>query len=122
MVANSIESIINFLLKNGFNAYQQEQKPLDFNIQPFNRVIEFEVENKTYFIEWWINQSYLKLENSFSSPHIPFKFITVNRNSPNSKHKLQLCFYDEEQIGDKSSMFYNPMPFGSFKIPFNSKK
>jgi len=114
MKAETIEKIITFLNQNGFKATYEDSKD-----SRFNRVIEFEVESKKYYIEWWVNQCYLKLENVFSCPHIPFKFLDINLNSPNSTHKKQLCFYDEKVNGDTSSVFYNPRPFGCFKIPFN---
>ena len=118
MKAESIILIIDFFKKHNIDYVYK----VNGESNKFDRIIEFEIEGKTYFIEWWINQSYLKLENVFSSPHIPFKYILINTNSPNSIHKLQLCFFDELRDGDKSSMFYNPLPFGAFKIPFNIKK
>jgi hypothetical protein len=114
MKAESIEKIIEFLEKQGIKTkYEQSEGTY------FNRVIEFEIEDTVYFIEWWINQSYFKLKNEFSSPNLPFKHIAINPNSPTTKHKLQLCFFDEEPQGDKDSMFYSPIPFGCMKIPFN---
>lgn len=44
--------------------------------------------------------------------------MAINSNSPTTKHKLQLCFFDEEEHGDKDSIFYNLIPFGCMKIPF----
>lgn len=114
MKAESIEKIIEFLEKQGIKAKHEQHEGTNFN-----RVIEFEVENVTYYIEWWVNQSYFKLKNEFSSPNLPFKYISVNPNSPTSLHKLQLCFYDEPTQGDKESIFYNPIPFGCMKLPFN---
>ena len=115
MKAESIEKIIEFLEEQGIKTkYEQVEGN-------FNRVIEFEVENTIYYIEWWVNQSYLKFKNEFSSPNLPFRFIAINRNSPTNLHKLQLCFYDEPRQGDNTSMFYNEIPFGCFKIPYNAK-
>lgn len=117
MKADSIEKVVEFLEKQGIKTKYEEGED-----GVFNRVIEFEVENTTYFIEWWVNQSYFKLKNEFSTPHLPFKYISVNPNSPTKKHHDQLCFYDEEVVGDKNSMFYNPIPFGCMKLPFNKTK
>lgn len=114
MKAESIEKIIEFLESGGIKAkYEKGEAGV------FNRVIEFEVEGVTYFIEWWVNQCYFKLRNEFSSPVYPFKYIDINPNSPTTLHKLQLCFYDKMENGDISSMFYNHIPFGCMKIPFN---
>jgi hypothetical protein len=115
MKVETIEEIIKFLESKGIKTKYEISKAGEFN-----RVMEFEVEGVTYFIEWWVNQSYLKFNNEFSSTHIPFKFIEINPNSPNTKHRYQLCFYDLESAGNKESMFYNPIPFGCLKIPFNA--
>ena len=114
MKAESIEKIIEFLEKQGIKAKNEQKED-----GKYNRVIEFEVENTTYYIEWWVNQSYFKLKNEFSTPCFPFKYIAINTNSPTNLHKLQLCFYDEPTQGDKNSVFYSPIPFGCMKIPFN---
>jgi len=112
MKPNSTEEIIEYLssLKIESKLVQKEDE--------FSRVIEFKIEDNIYYIEWWINQSYLKFENKFSSPNLPFKFINVNSNSPTTLHDKQLCFYDlvKENRGD---FIYSEIPFGSFKIPFN---
>lgn len=105
----SIEKIIEFLNKQNIEATYEEGAP-----GVFNRVVEFEVEGRIYFIEWWKNQCYFKLENTFSSPKLPFKYINVNPYSPTTVHSLELCFYDVEQE-------INRIPFGSFKIPFNNE-
>lgn len=117
MKAESIELIIEFLEKQGIKTKYDVGEP-----GVFNRVIEFEVENSIYFIEWWVNQSYFKFKNEFSSPYFPFKYIAINTNSPTTMHHDQLCFYDEQNSGDKSSVFYSPIPFGCMKIPFNQPK
>jgi hypothetical protein len=117
MKAESIEKIVEYLEKQGIKTKYEQGEP-----GVFNRVIEFEVEGDIYFIEWWINQSYFKLRNEFSSPYLPFKYINVNPNSPTEKHRDQLCFYDLETSGDKSSMFYSPIPFGCMQLPFNRVK
>jgi hypothetical protein len=106
MKTESIEVIIDFLEKQNIKTFY---KPCDPGV--FNRTIEFQIESSTYYIEWWVNQCYLKLKNEFSSPNIPFKYIAVNEFSPNTIHKYQLCFFDISNNGDT--------PFGSFKIPFN---
>lgn len=103
----SIESIVEYLNKQNIKTSYSEGEP-----GVFNRVLSFEVEGKEYFIEWWKNQCYLKLENKFSSTNLPFKYISVNQYSPTTIHQLQLCFYDVEQEVGR-------IPFGSFKIPFN---
>ena len=114
MIAESIEKIIEFLESQGIKTkYEDSKAPV------FNRVIEFEIEGKVYFIEWWVNQSYFKLENKFSSPNMPFKHIYINPNSPTTNHRYQLCFYDIPNQNDIGSISYSPMPFGCFKIPFN---
>lgn len=117
MKAETIEEIIKFLENKGIKTKYEIPK---VGKGEFNRLIEFEVEGVTYFIEWWINQSYLKFKNEFGSPYLPFKFIEINPNSPTTSHRLQLCFYDLESAGDKQSKFYNPIPFGCLKIPFNA--
>ena len=114
MRADSIEKVVEFLEKQGIKTKYKQSEGTNFN-----RVIEFELENTIYFIEWWVNQSYFKLKNEFSAPYLPFKYIAINPNSPTEKHHDQLCFYDEPTQGDKNSMFYNPIPFGCMKLPFN---
>ena len=114
MKAESIEKIIEFLEKQGIKVKHEQHEGIKFN-----RIIEFEVENATYYIEWWVNQSYFKLKNEFSTPYLPFKFIEINPNCPTALHKFQLCFYDEEVTGDKDNMLYNPIPWGCMRIPFN---
>lgn len=116
MKASSIEEIIEFFKKCGIcTKYEIMEGRL-------NRIIEFEVENTTYFIEWWINQSYFKLKNNFNSPYLPFKYISVTSNSPTVEYHEQLCFYNEKRLNDKQSMFYDEIPFGCMRIPFNIKK
>lgn len=102
----SIESIIEYLNKQNIKTTYEDESGV------FNRVLSFEVEGREYFIEWWKNQCYLKLEDKFSSPNLPFKYIEVNPYSPTTIHQLQLCFYDVAQE-------LCVIPFGSFKIPFN---
>lgn len=114
MKADSIEKIIEFFEKHGINAKHEQHEGTNFN-----RIIEFEIEGATYYIEWWINQSYFKLKNEFSTPYLPFKYMAINRNSPTTKHNAQICFFDEPMQGDKESMFYSPIPFGCMKLPFN---
>ena len=114
MKTESIEQIIDYLNNQGIKARYEESRSTDFN-----RIIEFEIENETYYIEWWVNQSYLKFKNAFSVPYFPFKYIVVNNYSPTTEHKYQLCFYDEEVKKDKDSIFYNPIPFGCMRFPFN---
>ena len=114
--ANTFEVLQDFITKQGFTVTPAESG----SKAAFNRVLKIQLEDNVFFIEWWVNQSYLKLKDEHSAPHIPFKYVSVNRNSPNAKHKLQLCFFDELREGDKNSMFYNPLPFGAFKIPFNA--
>jgi hypothetical protein len=116
MKAENIEQIITFLKSCGIET-SNDQKP-----GVFNRVIEFEVEGTIYFIEWWINQSYLKFKNKFSAPYLPFKYIYINENYPTAEHSLQLCFFDELPQGNKENTFYSPIPFGCMKIPFNLPK
>lgn len=115
MTANSIEEIIAYLNKFGIKATNEQVED-----GSFNRVVEFEVEGRKFYIDWWANQSYLKLENEFSSPMMPFKFINVNSYSPTTLHKLQLCFYDCKKVNN-NDFVYNEIPFGAFKIPFNKK-
>jgi hypothetical protein len=113
MTADSIENVISYLVKLGIKAKNEQ------NIEgSLNRVIEFEIEGRVYFIEWWINQSYFKLVNEFSTPKMPFKFINVNDCSPTTLHKYELCFYDEKKA-NKNDFIYNEIPFGAFRIPFN---
>jgi hypothetical protein len=112
--AESIENILKCL-----NSANIKTNYTDLKDGRYNRIIEFEVEGIKYYIQWFVNQSYLKISNEHSCPHIPFRFIYINPNSPNSKHKYQLCFFDILESGDQASIFYNPCPFGSFKIPFN---
>lgn len=110
MKADSIEKIIEYLNKQGIKTKYE-------NIEgKLNRIIEFEILGVTYFIEWWVNQSYLKFINDFSVPHLPFKYIGVNPYLPTTKHKYQLCFYDEK-ITDE--VLVDRIPFGAMKIPFN---
>lgn len=107
LAIESIEDIIEFLNKRNIKTTYEEGEP-----GKFNRVLSFEVEGREYFIEWWTNQCYLKLEDKFSSTNLPFKYIEVNTYSPTSLHEYQLCFFDvREEVGR--------IPFGSFKIPFN---
>jgi hypothetical protein len=110
MKAESIEKIIEYLNKQGIKTkYEYIEGEL-------NRIIEFEIEGRIYFIEWWINQSYLKFINEFSVPNLPFKYIGVNHYLPTTKHKYQLCFYDEKAVDE---IIENGIPFGAMKIPFN---
>ena len=113
MKADSIENVISYLTKLGIKAKNEQNTE-----GRFNRVIEFEIEGRTFFIEWWVNQSYLKLVDEFSTPSMPFKFINVNGYSPTTLHKRHLCFYDEKKPYDNDFM-YNEIPFGAFRIPFN---
>lgn len=106
-----IEQIIKYLTNHNIKVKYEK---LDGN---FNRIIEFEIDGINYYIEWWINQSYLKLKNDFSVANLPFRYININPNSPTRKHKYQLCFYDIKNID--TGFLYNEIPFGSFKIPFN---
>jgi hypothetical protein len=115
--AESIEAVIEFLEAQGIKTKHGEGEH-GF----LNRIIEFEIEGSVYFIEWWINQSYFKLKNEFSTPYLPFKYMAINPNSPTENHHDQLCFYDVPTQGDNDSIFYNPIPFGCMKIPFNRKK
>ena len=115
MTADTIESIIEYLKEQGIQANYDKTNAGKLGL---NRVIEFEVEGTKYWIEWWLNQSYLKLKNGFSKPCVPFKYINVNHNSPTSEHKLHLCFYDEKEP-KKGQFLYNEIPFGSLRIPFN---
>lgn len=116
MKAESIEKVIEYLEKQGVKVKYEQ---LDGKL---NRIIEFEIGGNVYFIEWWINQSYLKFENKFSVASMPFKFIKINPNSPTTKHSHQLCFYDVKQQGEKDAMFYFEIPFGAFRIPINLAK
>ncbi len=116
MKVESIEQICQFFEKNGI---QSENNQIEGKL---NRVIEFTIEGEKYYIEWWINQSYLKFKNEISAPHIPFKFISIDNYSLTLLHNEQLCFYDIENIGNNKSMFYNHIPFGCLKIPFNRSK
>jgi len=112
MKAESLEETIEYLEKHGFNPKNEQ------NVAGgLNRVITFEIEGDVYFIEWWVNQSYLKLKNKFSTAHIPFKYISIDPNIPNQDHVNHLCFYDEKS--QNIGFFSSEIPFGSFKIPFN---
>ena len=106
MEAESIEKIIEFLEEQEFSC--SFEKPSLENQYKFSRELSFIVEGREYFIEWWINQSYLKLESGFSKPRFPFRYLRVSTFAPTSKHKLLLEFSQTENF-----------PFASFKIPFN---
>lgn len=105
---DKIELVIEFLERK-CNLMPINEQVGDGN---FNRTIKFNINGVDYFIEWWVNQCYLRLTDSRNAPHIPFKHIRINSNSPTMEYKYQLCFFDKYEEG-------NNIPFGSFKIPFN---
>jgi hypothetical protein len=107
--ATTIEDIILYLTKHGIKTDYQDG--IDGH---FNRFIEFEIEGNKYYIQWWINESYLYLSKNEGSARIPFKYIGINPYSPTQYHKFQLCFFYEKDI-----MRPDRIPWGSFKIPFN---
>lgn len=114
MKADNIDSVIKFLQDLGIKVTYDSGPPGEFN-----RVIEFEVEGTTYFINWYVNQSYLKFKNKFSVPNLPFKYINAHCYSPTSLHRWNLCFYQSINQEDINSCTYNEIPFGAFRIPFN---
>lgn len=109
-----IESIIAFL---NLHQIKVEYKKLDGDL---NRTIEFEIEGVKYYLDWWINQSYLKTQKGFSKPNLPCKFMAIHDYSPTTHHKYLLCFYDI-RAENRGQFVYSPVPFGAFKIPFNIK-
>lgn len=115
MKANSLEEVIEYLNSVGIETRREEKEG------DYNRVVEFTVEGTTYWIEWWVNQSYLKLQQGFSKPKLPFKYINVNTYSPTTLHHDHLCFYDVPEPNNGQFM-YNEIPFGALRIPFNVKK
>lgn len=112
MKADSIENVIQFLQDYRIKViYNNTEGSL-------NRIIEFEIDGESYYIEWWVNQCYLKFKNAFSVPYLPFKHMSVINYSPTTLHRNHLCFYDV-RVPYNDSITYTEVPFGSFKIPFN---
>lgn len=102
MKADSIEKIVEFLEKEGIKTIYNDTS----NEGIFNRIIEFEVNDCTYLIEWYINQCYLYLNKKRGAPYVPFKFLAINLNSP--RNRKELYFHDEET---------DETPWGCVRIP-----
>lgn len=115
MKAESIEKVIVYLNKLGIKTGYEDKKG------ELNRIIEIEVEGTKYWIEWWVNQSYLKLQNNYNSPCVPFKYINMNTYSPTTEHHDHLVFYDVKEP-NKAQFLYHEIPFGALRIPFNLPK
>jgi len=110
--ADSIEKIISFLSEIGIDAQM-----INLDNYGFSRTLIFKIDNRDYFIQWFTNQSYLKLNNEFSAPNMPFKYIQWDAYSPNEIHKYHLIFSDVTEVASFTNS--DKVPFGSFRIPFN---
>ncbi|NGM63542.1 hypothetical protein G5B30_16655 [Sphingobacterium sp. SGG-5] len=116
MKATSIEELIKYLNDLGISTEYNDGEP-----GKFNRLIKFTVNEIEYFIEWWVNQSYLKFGNCKGCANLPFKYISVNPNNPTKSFKFELCFYDE-LVKNEGQFSYCEYPFGCLKIPFNKAR
>lgn len=116
MLASSIKKIIRNFNYYGIKTRYKESK------DDFNRILEFEIDGTKYWIEWWKNQSYLKLQRGLVVPHIPFKYINIDTFIPADTEYKYLCFYNEKRPHNKVQSYYNEAPFGAFKIPIKPKK
>jgi hypothetical protein len=112
MKAESIETVINFIEKQGIKVFYGTVEC------ELNRIIKFTVEDIDYYIEWWVNQSFLRFKNDSNSACLPFKYIGAHNYSPTTKHRWHLCFYDEK-VPNKDQFMYSEIPFGALRIPFN---
>lgn len=79
------------------------------------RCITFNVYDITYTIEWFINQSTLKIGNNKRSSRIPFKYIYLDNTFPliDGNRSIAFSFVKNE----KKSMFDSEFLYENFRIP-----
>ena len=74
---DGLENIISFLKK-----YDIESEYVNFNEYSYSRTIQFTVDEQTYQIVWFRNESKLKIGTGLRSPFINFKYIYFDNSFP----------------------------------------
>ncbi len=84
-------------------------------ISGYSRTIQFVLDEQTYQIVWFNNESKLKIGTNNRSPFVNFKYIYLDTTYPlvGGNKSLGFSFAKKECVG----MFDQPFSYQDFRIP-----
>lgn len=109
-VKDGLEHLVLFLEQFGITS-----KYINFDKYNFSRTIEFVVNEQTYQVVWFINESKLIIGNNIRSPFVVFKHVYFDNCTPIVGGNNNLGFSYTKNV--KNNMFDREFDYQNFRIP-----
>jgi len=109
-----LEEIKEMFIKLGIDL-----TPINIDNYGWTRKYKFTIYGIEYVIEWWTNQSYLKIGTHNRAAKYPFKHIAYNTTLPLVDGNFCLAFIPK--LNERISMFDIEYDFEVFYIPLEKK-